>query len=140
MMKRMVPKILGLALLLAVLLCLIVMAALRWTGLAAWLTNRAIDRFLEPAVGLSIDIQDVGGNLFDEFAVEGVEVRLTDGRRLAQIPLLALEYDGRDLIRRRWRLKKLTLGDPVLYLLKTDPREPDSSETSADPSELSIRV
>jgi|GEM_PF-1975922 len=140
-MSRPLIRILGLTLLLAAILCLGLIAALRWTPLAAWLTNRAIDRFLEPALGVSIEIQDVGGNLLDEFAVEGVQVWSRDGRELARITLLSLEYDGRDLIRRRWRLNRLILGEPVLYLAPADPREtPAGEEPEADAGPTDLRL
>ena len=125
-------KTLGGIVLLSLLLCLALMAALRWTQLPTWLTNRAADRFLEPALAMEIDIEDVGGDLVRSFALEGVQLRSRNGARLAQVELISLEYDWRDLVNRRWRLKKLILGEPVFYLTSPDRGGPaaDSGTTA----------
>jgi autotransporter translocation and assembly factor TamB len=115
-MARPLPKMIGLTLLLAAFLCLILVAVLRWTPLAVWLTNRAVDRFLEPALEMEIEIQDVGGNLINQFTLEGVLVRSPEGAPIVEISLLSLEYDWRDLIDRRWRLSRFLVQEPVLHL------------------------
>ncbi len=117
-------KTLGGIVLLSLLLCLALVAAMRWTQLPTWLTNRIADRFLEPALAIEIDIEDVGGDLFHSFALEGVQLRSRDGKMLARVALISLEYNWRDLVHRQWRLEKLILGRPVFYLTSTDRREP----------------
>ena len=139
-MIRSLTKIFGLALLLAMILCLVLLAALSWTPLAAWLTNRAIDRFLEPALGVEIEIEDVGGDLLESFAFQGVRVWSREGRELARISLLTLEYDGRDLIRRRWRLKRLILGEPVLYLSAIPQESAAGEEPEAEDETAGVRL
>ena len=134
-MIRSSTKMLGLILLLAVILFLILLAALRWTPLATWLTNRVIDRFVEPALEVEIEIGDVGGDLLRSFAFEDIRVWSLTDRELVRIPMLSLEYDGRDLIGRRWRLKKLILKEPVLYLDAAARREPMADDEEAAGSE-----
>ena len=131
-MARSPLKILGLALMATVILCLAAAAILRWTPLAVWLTNRAVDRYLEPALEMEVEIADVGGDLLNSFALEDVRIRSGDGREVASIPLLTLRYDGRDLIGRRWRLKELILGEPVLHLDAAAPQEPPADGRPAD--------
>jgi autotransporter translocation and assembly factor TamB len=131
-MARSPLKIFGLALMVTVILGLAAAAILRWTPLAVWLANRAVDRYVEPALEMEVEIADVGGDLFNSFSLEDVRIRSEDGREVASIALLSLKYDGRDLIGRRWRLKELILGEPVLHLDTAAPREPPADGRPAD--------
>jgi autotransporter translocation and assembly factor TamB len=131
-MPHWVNKSLIVAALLILVLSLGLLAALLWTPLPTVLANWAADRFLEPALGLEIDIQDVGGDLLHHFAIEGVELRSADGGRLARATIITLEYDWRDLLGQRWQLERLVLREPILYLTARAQREPvETSQRSA---------
>jgi autotransporter translocation and assembly factor TamB len=104
------------AVVVVIILGLALTVMLLWTPLPNMLANRAVDRFLEPALGLEMEIEDVGGSLLRSLTIEGVQLRRGDGTRLAQVPMIALEYDWKDVVKRRWRLHRVVLREPVLSL------------------------